>query len=881
MDTPTDPSGTGSGVTHTQPAGPPTADHTPLPPAATLPAVPAAPLAFGKYEVVGELGEGGMGRVYKAVDRELGRVVAVKVLRTADPFEAGRFRGEAELTARFDHPNIIHIFEIESAADGRPYLVLEFADGGSLDKELKGQPQEPRRAAEMIETLARAVQYAHEQGVIHRDLKPANVLRAKDGTLKLTDFGLAKQFEVSSGMTPSGAVMGTPSYMAPEQAEGKVKELGPPTDVYGLGAILYELLTGRPPFRGVNMVDTLEQVKWSDPAPPSRLVPRLPRDLGTICLKCLAKAPGRRYATAGQLADDLRRWLNGETILARPAPAWERLWRAVRRRPWQAATATVTVLAGLALAAGVLVLMRQEEVRAFEHKQHEVERLVAESKEKAQRQLGDERRRNEEKLRRRGEQSLKALNGIRGLVLDGELSRTPGLDPLHRALFAYYKELIDGQREEGGYDPADLADACVKIGELVRRTGDKDQARQAYATAEELYRKLAVTDPAYRARLADARLKGGRVAYELGDEAAAAAACDEARRLWDAVRREADTPEAKSGAAEVRHLQGELLGDQRKFADAARAFNESIALRVELAAADRSRTAEELARLPADARRLAIQHLRDLARGYGYLGDVLLDDRKVHDADRAYWGSHHIREKLEAALTLVHKGDRAGADLLDARMQLARSWSNFATSQTRHGALGTARHFAEKALDLQRKLVEASPNNVEYRLDLCNTLNRIAGLNLLLDERDGTDALLAQARDVPRDDLSAKDGHSVGARGTLAEARVLRAQLLADSDREAARRELDRAADLLDGLCRDKSASPSNLFNRSAALALQSEFGGSSDPRRDEALKVLEGAVKDKQYRERHPDDVRRMRAFRSLAGDPRFEAVVKQISPE
>jgi hypothetical protein len=846
--------------------------------------MPPGPLTFGRCEVVGELGEGGMGRVYKAIDRELGRVVAVKVLRSADLFEAGRFRGEAELTARFDHPNIIHIFEIATAPDGRPYLVLEFAEGGSLDKELKGQPQEPRRAAETIETLARAVEYAHKQGVIHRDLKPANVLRGKDGTLKLTDFGLAKEFEMSSGLTPSGAVMGTPSYMAPEQAEGKVKELGPATDVYGLGAILYELLTGRPPFRGVNMVDTLEQVKWSDPAPPSRLVPRLPRDLATICLKCLAKAPGRRYATASELADDLRRWLNGETILARPAPAWERLWRAVRRRPWQAATAAVTVLAALALAAGGLVLWRQEERREFEHKQLETERLVAEHKQKAQQQLDDERRRNEERLRKRGEQSLKALNGIRGLVLDGELSRTPGLDSLNRALFAYYKELIDGQKEEGGYDPADLADACVKIGELSRRTGDKDQARQAYATAEELYRTLAATDPSYRARLADVRLKGGRVAFELGDDAAAGAACDEARRLWDQLRTEADTPEAKSHAAEARHLQGELLDRQRKLAAAARAFNESIVLRAELAGADRSRTAAELAALPADARRLAIEHLRDLARGYGYLGDVLLDDRKIHDADRAYWNSHQIREKVEVALALLHKsaGDRAaGADLLDARMQLARSWGNFATSQTRHGALGTARHFAEKALELQRKLVEASPNNVEYRLDLCDNLNRIAGLNLLLGERDGIDALLAQALDVPRDDLSAKDGHSFGVRGTLAESHALRAQLFADTDREQARRELERAADLLAGLCDDHEASPTNLFNRAVVLALQAEFGGSSDSRRAEALGVLERAVKEKQYRERHPDDVRRLRAFRSLTGDPRFEGIVKQINPE
>ena len=866
MDISADPSDLDFGATRTQP---PTASHTPLSLVATLPAPPPGPPPFGKYDVVGELGEGGMGRVYKAVDRELGRVVAVKVLRTADSFEASRFRGEAELTARFDHPNIVHIYEIGTTPDARPYLVLEYAEGGSLDRELKGQPQEPRRAAEAIEILARAVQYAHEQGVIHRDLKPANVLRGKDGTLKLTDFGLAKQFEVSSGMTPSGAVMGTPSYMAPEQAEGKVKELGPATDVYGLGAILYELLTGRPPFRGVNMVETLEQVKWSDPAPPSRLVPRLPRDLGTICLKCLAKTPSRRYATAGDLAADLRRWLNGETILARPAPAWERLWRHVRRRPWQAATAAVTGLAALALAAGGLAMWRQAEDRKFEQHERAAEQAMAEQQERAK-----------ERLRRHGEQSLKALNGIRGLVLDGELSRTPGLDPLHRALFAYYKELIDNQREEGGYNPADLAEACVKVGELIRRTGDKDQARQAYATAEGLYRKLAAADPKYRSHLADVRLKVGRVASERGDDTAADAACAEAVGLFDTLRREADSPELQSGAAEARHLRGELLSKQQKFADAARAYEESIALRAELAGADRSRPADELAKLPAAARRRAVRHLRDLARCYGYLGDVLLDDRKVHDADRAYWSSHQIRDRVADALAKAVGDPAAGPELLDARQQLARSWGNFATVQTRHGALGTARHFAAKALELQRKLVEASPNTVEYRLDLCDNLNRIAGLNLLLDDPAGTDALLAEAVNVPRDDLSAADGHSVGARGTLSESHLLRAQLLADADRDRARREADRAAELLDGLCR-AAPGPSNLFARSAALALQAEFGGPSDPRRAEALDVLERAVKKKQYRERHPADVRRMRAFRSLAADTQFDALVTQINPE
>jgi serine/threonine protein kinase len=378
-----------------------------------------------------------MGRVYKAVDTELGRIVAVKVLRSTDPFEANRFRGEAEMIAALDHPNIVKVFDIATPPGGRPYIVLEFCEGGSLDHELGGHPQEPRRAAEMIETVARAVQFAHEKGVIHRDLKPANVLRGKDKVLKLTDFGLAKELEVSSGMTPSNAVMGTPSYMSPEQAEGKVKELGPPTDVYGLGAILYEMLTGRPPFRGVNMVDTLEQVRWAEPAPPSRLVPRIHRDLATICLKCLQKTPSRRYQTAGELADDLRRWLNGETITARRAPSWERLVRQVRRRPWQAAAfvATALLLSGALLAAlYVREKNAQDERRALREEARAADLTAKESLRKAQEEAEEERqathKRNEDRLQKQARRSLDALYRFRELVLAGDLSRQPGLDPL-------------------------------------------------------------------------------------------------------------------------------------------------------------------------------------------------------------------------------------------------------------------------------------------------------------------------------------------------------------------------------------------------------------------------------------------------------------------
>jgi hypothetical protein len=294
-----------------------------------------------------------MGVVYRARHLALKRVVAVKTILGGDAageHERARFKAEAEAVARLQHPNIVQIFEV-GEAEGRPYFSLEFVEGGSLSARLRGNPVPAGEAARLLEALAGAAQYAHERGVIHRDLKPANVLLTQQGQPKISDFGLAKQLDAGPGETRTGAVLGTPSYMAPEQAAGKVKELGPRTDVYALGAILYELLTGRPPFRAASALDTLEQVRTQDPVPVRRLQPKAPRDLETVCLKCLEKDPARRYATAGELADDLRRFLAGEPVRARRLGPAGRAWRWCRRHPVAAAaglTAVLVLLSALA-----------------------------------------------------------------------------------------------------------------------------------------------------------------------------------------------------------------------------------------------------------------------------------------------------------------------------------------------------------------------------------------------------------------------------------------------------------------------------------------------------------------------------------------------------
>ena len=377
------------------PAPPPAAGAAP----AGLPCVPG-------YEVLRELGRGGMGVVYLARHVALNRLVTLKMLRGgahADAEELTRFRTEAEAQARLQHANIVQIHEV-GEAHGEPYVALEYVEGGSLTQALGGTPRPPREAAQLAEVLARAVHYAHQRGVLHRDLKPANVLLASPAapaagappsgagaaalaarTPKVTDFGLARRLEGEAGQTESRAVLGTPSYMPPEQAAGK-RDLGPAADIYALGAILYECLTGRPPFVGASALDTLLQVKTQEPVPVRRLQPRVPRDLETICHKCLQKEPGRRYRTADALAEDLRRFQAGEPIQARPVGRAERLALWCRRNPARAALSV-----GLLMAVAALVLVgggswwwlerkKSEAVRGVEGALQEARRLQAEEK---------------------------------------------------------------------------------------------------------------------------------------------------------------------------------------------------------------------------------------------------------------------------------------------------------------------------------------------------------------------------------------------------------------------------------------------------------------------------------------------------------------------
>jgi eukaryotic-like serine/threonine-protein kinase len=318
-------------------------------------AEPYAPLpSFPGHQTLSKIGRGGMGDVYQARDLDLDRIVAIKTIaegRFAAPDQRERFRAEARAIARLHHPNIVTIHAIGDHAD-QPYLILEYAAGGSLADRLAQKPIAPREAAELLETLASAVDAAHKAGVVHRDLKPSNILLTAAGIPKVSDFGLAKLLDGDDGRTVTGQVLGSPSFMAPEQAEGRSHQVGPAADVYALGSILYQALTGRPPFLGESQLETLKLVVSNDVVAPCRLRPDVPRDLDTICLKCLEKDPSRRYPNALALADDLRRHLEGRPILARRINPIERAWRWCRRNPGLATASLASAALMVLLIAG-------------------------------------------------------------------------------------------------------------------------------------------------------------------------------------------------------------------------------------------------------------------------------------------------------------------------------------------------------------------------------------------------------------------------------------------------------------------------------------------------------------------------------------------------
>jgi serine/threonine protein kinase len=698
---------------------------------------PGGPFVAPGFRILGELGRGGMGAVYKAWQVRLKRTVAIKVIRAdayADAGAAARFQAEAEAAARFQHPHIVQVYEV-GEHEGMGYLVLEYAAGGGLDRLLAESLQDPRDSARLIETLARAIHFAHQRGIIHRDLKPANVLLTEEGIPKITDFGLAKLLEREDALTREGEILGTPSYMAPEQIRGLTGEITPATDVYSLGAILYETLTGRPPFKGTTPLSTLEQVAGQDPLPPGKIHGHLPRDLETICLKCLAKEPRCRYATALELAEDLARFLDGQPILARPTPAWDRASKWARRRPGIAAAVAGLIGLSLLLIGGGLYYnhrLREEMLTARNaHRRAAVERNLA----------------------------LKTLNQ---LIYDVQerLAPTPATRSLRRSLLDTAIRGLDeiGRSTEGASPDLSQAVAYQKLGDIYRIIGQTSAARLHYGRALRIAEPLldvtprdaAIQDVLYHAHMGlglvdrkakqfdDAKL-GFRRAVAMAESIAAA------KPGQDAPRR---------GLIEAYLELGRAFSFAGEFPAAEEWFRKMHDEAMRWVSEDPGQK---------QARDLLASALRKLA-------DLRKFARDFAEARRAYTRAIEIDRELVAA--------EPGNEPYTTHLAIALD--DLAGVEKQEGRLGAARDLFGQAEQLFTRLVAADPENLESRMRLLHTRYKTAKL-------DREEARYREAREALvqiRQELQvlAREGRLEGQPGAFADDHTLEVLIDACAD---------------------------------------------------------------------------------------------------
>jgi eukaryotic-like serine/threonine-protein kinase len=638
------------------------------------------------YTLLAELGRGGMGVVYKARQIGLNRTVALKMILAgshAGSAELARFRTEAEAIARLQHPNIIHVYEIGEHA-GLPYFSLEYCDGGSLDKKLKGTPLPPREAARLVQALALGIQAAHEKGILHRDLKPANVLLTKDGVPKITDFGLARKID-EAGLTASGAILGTPSYMAPEQAGGKTKEICPATDVYGLGAILYECLTGKAPFKAATLVETLQLVLKNEAASAVSLNPRVPRDLAAVVEKCLEKNPKQRYPTSAELARDLGRVLAGEPVHARRATGPERLLKWARRHPTAAALIVVSAAAFLSLLVGGW--------------------WSAASLGAAAEREADQRRRAEAHLAKAVEAVERMLTEV-GAV---ELADVPHLGPVRKKLLLDAKAFYDAFLQERADDPAFrffAGRAFSRLGDIQAMLEESTPAERSYQQAREL-----LEGPAAEA---EQRRELGRVLNNLGVllKGLVGRTSESERALQEALALRLRVAEESSGNAEDRQ------------AVAASYYNLGTVLarlpgqrkRAQEAYAKASTIQEALAAAQPDQ----LDFQRDRARTLNNLG-ILLSTSDSKAAEQELLRAMAVYETVVAK----HPG------VPGYQRELAKSCNNLANLLRGRGRVQPAEETYERARKLLHRLVLDFQTVPIYRQELAGVYGN---LGLLFDE---------------------------------------------------------------------------------------------------------------------------------------------------
>jgi serine/threonine protein kinase/tetratricopeptide (TPR) repeat protein len=723
------------------------------------------------YQLLGELGRGGMGVVYKARQVAADRVVALKMTRTdgtAEPDLHARFRTEAEAAARLQHPNIVQIFEV-GVAGGRPFFAMEYVDGGSLADRLTSGPVPPADAVDLLLSLARAIEAAHARGILHRDLKPANVLlrqaeesglgtdgmtssslssavfRLSSSSPKVTDFGLAKRLDRNSDQTKTGAVLGTPSFMAPEQAAGPSRELTPAVDVYALGATLYACLTSRPPFQAATVLDTIEQVKSRDPVPPRLLQPTVPRDLETICLKCLRKEPARRYSSAAALVDELERFRDGKPILARPAGRLERGWKWVKRRPATAAAIAISTLALLAitsLSVGFTLRLKDErDLTALQRDRAETSyRLAREAME-----TGITKVRSDPRFQR-GE-----LEDVRRVMLKAEAD--------------FYERFVTLNAGDAAF-LAERSDAFFRLGSVTTLLGSKNEAILHFRTAADIDRRLVHDRPdevAPREHVAKVLVSLGLALRATGQNAAAESAFRESETQLDPLTR------VEPVEPEVARLFGETLRgiaqidlDRGNIAAAAATLQRADRFLKPIVDGQPSNNFIRLAlarvygdQAGASSRAKRLQEAEEYYLKSSQQFEALVRDQPGTATFRSDLGANHINlgriflqtNRFEMALQSFFRADEVFEQLVREHPAVTVYRQGLAGTRKRIGLAYRALHntkecvaWSLKSIDILESIVREHPNVPEYSFDLGSSYFH---QGLVLSESGAPDAAIA------------------------------------------------------------------------------------------------------------------------------------------
>jgi len=635
--------------------------------------------SFGDYELLEEIARGGMGVVYKARQRSLNRIVALKLILSgqfASKQEVLRFRGEAEAAANLRHPNIVAIYET-GEHEGQHYFSMDYVSGRNLAELTRGSPLPANDAARYVKIIAEAIHYAHQQGTLHRDLKPSNVLIDDAGHPRITDFGLAKRLRGDFGLTLTGQALGSPSFMPPEQTSARKTQVGPSSDVYGMGAILYQLLTGRPPFQAETIDEIVKQLRECEPVAPRLLNASVPRDLETICLRCLEKEPQKRYATAQELSDELGRFERGEPILARPVNQLEKTWRWCRRKPAIVALTALVFLISLAGFAAVLWQLRQTE----------------RARQQAEVNLG---------------KALEAVTKYLTQLAEGPRLKYPDLEPMRKELLQEAVPFLEDFSKQRTDDPMlrhRLALTYRSLAELQGFLSEWDNGITNATRARTIFQSLAAAES-----------RSGTMRRELANTCGVMARLHSLPGRWG---------EAEYHYREVITMNERLAADFPTEPMNECKLNVSRSdLAILLWVVSRPREAQAMYRLATEGlRRLVGAHpdRREFKR------ELIAVTRQGECQLAKFEGALPERVRaLEEALRWAQELGGNGVTSPDDRALLAGAWFSLGEYQYRLGRIPEADHSAGEAIAMWKRLATELPTQPSYKLELASTYKLVS-----------------------------------------------------------------------------------------------------------------------------------------------------------